>query len=54
MKEKINEQLVSVLETYNDPDEVIILAEQTDFEGNDCFWYLDEFNLFEILACIFH
>ena len=27
------------------------MAEQTDFDGNDCFWYLDEFNLFEILAC---
>lgn len=36
---------------YNDPDDVMILVEQTDYEGNDCFWYLDEYDLYSILDC---
>ena len=51
MKDTIAEQLRSTLEMYNDPDEVMILVEQTDYEGNDCFWYLDEFDLYSILDC---
>jgi len=51
MKDTIAEQLRSALEMYNDPDEVMILVEQTDYEGNDCFWYLDEFDLYSILDC---
>lgn len=27
----------------------MILVEQTDYEGNDLFWYLDEYNLYGIL-----
>lgn len=34
---------------YNDPDELMVLVEQTDYEGNDSFWYLDEFDLYNIL-----
>ena len=29
----------------------MILVEQRDYEGNDCFWYLDEYNLYSILDC---
>ena len=36
---------------YNDPDEVMILVEQTDYEGNDIFWYLDEYDMYSILDC---
>ena len=39
------------MEIYTDPDEVMILVEQTDYEGNDCFWYLDEYDLYTILDC---
>ena len=38
----------SILEIYNDPDDVMRLVEQTDYEGNDSFWYLDEFDLYSI------
>ena len=36
---------------YNDTDELMILVEQIDYEGHDCFWYLDEYNLYSILDC---
>lgn len=36
---------------YNDPDELMVLAEQTDFDGNDCFWYIDKYDLYPILDC---
>jgi hypothetical protein len=36
------------LNIYTDPDEVMRLVEQTDYEGNDCFWYLDEYDLYGI------
>ena len=51
MKDTIAEKLRSALEMYNDPDEVMILVEQTDYEGNDIFWYLDEFDMYSILDC---
>jgi len=31
---------------YNNPEEMMLLVENTDYEGNDCFWYLDEFDLY--------
>ena len=49
MKEAIDSQLQACLEMFNDPDEVMFMIEQTDTEGNDCFWYLDEYNLYNIL-----
>lgn len=51
MKELLSGQMRSVLEMYNDPDELMVLVEQTDYEGNDCFWYLDEYDLYNILDC---
>ena len=30
---------------------MMILVEQTDYEGQDCFWYLDEYDLYTILDC---
>ena len=49
MKETITEQIVKLLEIYNDVDELMHLVEQNDYEENDCFWYLDEFNIYSIL-----
>jgi hypothetical protein len=43
--------MVKVLEIYTNPYEMMILVEQTDYEGNDCFWYLDEYDLYPILDC---
>lgn len=34
---------------YNDPDELMVIVEFNDYEGNDCFWYLDEYDLYNIL-----
>jgi hypothetical protein len=51
MQESIVEAIRSALEIYNDPDELMILVEQRDYDGNDCFWYLDEYNLYSILDC---
>jgi len=49
MKETITEQIIKVLEVYNDVDELMHLVEQNDYEENDCFWYLDEYNIYSIL-----
>ena len=51
MKDLCSEQIKSTMEMYNDPDELMIIVEQTDYEGNDCFWYLDEYDLYNILDC---
>ena len=51
MKEIIANTLRQALECYNDVDELMFLVEQTDYEGNDCFWYLDEYDLYRILDC---
>lgn len=51
MKETLTDQLVKVLDFYKDPDELMILIEQPDLEGNNCFWYLDEYDLYSILDC---
>lgn len=36
---------------YSDPVEMQILVEQLDYDGNDCLWYLDEYNIYEVLDC---
>ena len=51
MKEMLTEQMQKSLEMYTDPDEMMILVEQVDYEGHDCFWYLDEYDLYSILDC---
>ena len=27
----------------------MLLVEQIDYQGHDCFWYLDEFDLYSLL-----
>lgn len=51
MKETLDEQIVKMLEMYTDPDEMMILVEQTDYDGHDCLWYLDEYDMYSILDC---
>jgi len=51
MEEKILDQISKLLEMFNDPDELMILAESPDYQGNDCFWYLDEYDMYSILDC---
>jgi hypothetical protein len=51
MEEKLQDQMRNMLEMYNDPDELQILLEGQDFDGNDIFWYLDEYDMYKILDC---
>jgi hypothetical protein len=51
LKETIKEKLIAVVEIYKDADAVIPLFEQTDFEGQNCYYYLLKFELSEILNC---
>ena len=49
LKSLIKEKLLSVIEIYKDSEKVIPLFEQTDFEGQNCYWYLVKYDLSEIL-----
>lgn len=51
MKTTLVKQMEKVLNIYNNPLDMMIMVEQTDYEGNDCFWYLDEYDLYPILDC---
>jgi len=51
MQDMVSEKLRQTLEMYNDPDDLMDMVEQTDYEGNDCFWYLDEYDMYSILDC---
>jgi len=51
MKDTLVEQIKSMLDMFTDPDELIFMVEQRDYEGNDMFWYLDEFDIYPILDC---
>lgn len=51
MKDIISSQLKDVLEMYNDPEELMMMVDQTDYQGNDCFWFMDEYHLYNILDC---
>jgi len=49
--ETLQNQMVDMLISYRDSDQLLFLIEQCDFEGHDLFWYLDELDLFKILGC---
>ena len=51
MKDTLCEQIVKVLDMYNDPEDLLVLVEETDYDGNDCFWYLDEYDLYSLMGC---
>ena len=49
--EDLTQKLRDALEMYNEPEELMHMVEMTDYEGNDLFWYLDEYDLYNILDC---
>ena len=49
MKDDIEEQMAKVLESFSDIEDIINLLKLPDFEGRDCFWYLQQFPLFSVL-----
>ena len=51
IKEKIVSTLSKVLNSYQDTEELTFLIEQQDFNGKNCFWYMNEYSLYEILSC---
>lgn len=51
MKEKIVKTLKQALNSYQDTEQLLFLIEQTDFNGKNCFWYMNEYALYEILSC---
>ena len=50
MKEQIEEQLVLVLDTYSNPEDILQLMKLPDYEGRDCFWYFQQYPLFKMLG----
>ena len=51
MKDMLCDQIVKVLDMYNDPEDLLVLVEEVDYEGNDCFWYLDEYDMYSLMGC---
>jgi hypothetical protein len=49
IQEAIVGNLIKVAEAYEDPDLLIILMEENDLYGNDCFYYINKFDLSIIL-----
>jgi hypothetical protein len=43
--------LRQALNSYQDTEELTFLIEQKDFNGKNCFWYMNEYSLYEILSC---
>lgn len=40
-----------MLEMYNDVGDLMRMCEATDYQGHDMFWYLDEYDLYNIMDC---
>ena len=49
MKSIITDHIVKILEIYKEPEEMIPLMERLDIDGKDSFWYLEKYEMFEIL-----
>ena len=49
MKNKIEDQLKSIIDVYKDPNEIINLMENQDIDGNNCFFYMQKYSLYHIL-----
>jgi hypothetical protein len=49
MKSIITGHIVKILEIYKEPEEMIPLMERLDIDGKDSFWYLEKYEMFEIL-----
>ena len=51
LKQKVSETLISILDIYIDPKESHKLLCMPDYEGYDIFWYLDYFDMYDLLNC---
>ena len=49
LKTNIIEQLVKIVDVYQEPENLINLLEQHDLNGRSCFWYIQQYELNEIL-----
>jgi len=49
MKNKIEDQLKSIIDVYKDPNEIIALMENQDIDGHSCFYYMQKYSLYYIL-----
>ena len=49
MKNKIEDQLKSIIDVYKDPNEIIDLMENQDIDGHNCFFYMQKYSLYNIL-----
>jgi hypothetical protein len=49
MKNKIEDQLKSIIDVYKDPNEIIDLMENQDIDGHNCFFYMLKYSLYNIL-----
>ena len=46
MKSMIVKSIIKVLNIYEDPEDIVQMMEQDDLLGNDCFWYMLNFELY--------
>ena len=51
VNEKIIEILSATMDTYTEPAEVRYMIEMEDYEGHNMFWYLSNFNMYDLLDC---
>ena len=49
MKNKIEDQLKSIIDVYKNPNEIIDLMENQDIDGHNCFFYMQKYSLYNIL-----
>jgi hypothetical protein len=51
LHEKISEQLIAVLDSYVEPNEVRRQIEMKDYDGYNYFWYMSKYDIFGIIDC---
>lgn len=50
IKESISDQIVKVLEIYDDTKDMDIIMDLPDLEGRNCWWYFQNYDLHVILS----
>jgi len=43
--------MLKIMGTFHSHREIIPVIESIDFLGNDCFWYLLKYELYDVLNC---
>ena len=51
LHEKISEQLIAVLDSYVEPNEVRRQIEMKDYDGHNFFWYMNRYDIYNIIDC---